>query len=281
VKLKNSSSKSTKKYCIPLHDLPNGIFLCLDNSYRHRKDAEILVEKGRYNSAIVSLYIAIEEFTKALWFVAHLVRTKDIDEKEGKHFTDHRYKLDQFFKYVDKIEGYKRSTGSNLFVKMAEKISDEQEFKLRMLYVDYDGPLQKRTYWNYYDWWDPNYIWQISWVDDYDSNLPLSTRYEELKKDLEAAVTHFRGSELYKILWKNRPPPTPNIHSVITFVDNHFQLKNGTSQISGQANPKSIELQITPLKSQDWIDTSLLKIIEDDLKKFYKVNDVKVEFFLK
>lgn len=279
--MNNRNNKFERKpYNIPKYDLLQGITLSLENSDRHRGDAEVLAEKGRYNSSIVSLYISIEEFAKALWLAAYLFRLKDvydkIPENEGNNFTKHRYKIDLFFEYLEKIDGYQKSSGKNEFVKMAELIPDEQEYKLKMLYVDWNGREKPNRFGEV--WWNPNFIWQIAFFDEYSSNSSLTTKYNELKNDLEMAISYFRKSTLYQQIKKIRIN-IPHTGNVIRFVEHHFLLQHTSGNISGHANSKEIRISLSIPKSANWVDDPFLKMIEEELRKNFNVNDVKVEIY--
>lgn len=266
-----------------LGHIPKGVLLCLKNSDRHREDARILAEKDKYPSAIVSLFISIEEFSKALWLAGYLIKTKDIehDEDGNKIFGSHRPKLDFFFDYVDKIEGYERATGKNEWVKLSEIISDEQDYKLRMLYVDYDGNRDYDKRRGKAVWWDPNNIVQLMWVGDYNTNFSLKTKYDELNKDLEFAISYFRKSPLYNVIMKVQPPKTPHAAEIITYLNNHFVLAKGHVQITAGVEKKTIRVDLGIRKTQTWINENLTMTIKNEFEKIYPSYTANVKVFLK
>ena len=104
-------------YDIPIGNLPEGVILCLKNSDRHREDAKILEEKQRYPSAIAEIFVSIEEFAKALFLTSHIMKTKDVEHKDGKiYFTQHLPKLELFFDFLKTIDNYEQKTGKNTWV---------------------------------------------------------------------------------------------------------------------------------------------------------------------
>ena len=266
---------------IDLDYIPNGILLCLRNSDRHKIDAEILAEKERFHAAIFSMFIALEEFSKALWLTDHMIQKKSMkyQDEKFKMFSSHKHKLTFFFDYIDSIKHYEKATGTNKTIGMIDEIQDEQDYKKRMLYVDYLNPnVKKSQYSDVQGWLNPLHIWMLNHVGEYDSMHALKTKFQELKQDFEFASNHFRSSELIKKLLKlhwNIPSPT----KVGTFLQDHFQLKFVVTSIGVKGY--DVEIQIRDNQSQAWINDRLIKTIQFDLKKYFICNNVLVELSTK
>jgi len=271
-------------YDILLSDLPQGIMLCLKNSDRHREDAQILAEKERYPSAIPQLFIAIEEFGKAVFLTAHIIKIKKIAHKDAeKYFTTHRLKLKLFFDYLNGIEGYEQATGKNTWIQLKEIISNEQDYKLRMLYVDYErNKIYNNSERGKTTWWDPNFIWQLMFFNGFDTNLSLKTKYDELKKDLETAITHFRFSPHYDVVCKVQPKKRPNIQDIMILLDYHFLLKDISAQRTIGVEQNKIIINLSPHKSQkNWINEDFLSSIKKELNLIYPKFNAEVKIFEK
>lgn len=274
----------TDVYDISLNDIPKGIILCLKNSDRHREDAQILAERERYPSAIPQLFIAIEEFGKALFLTSHIIKTKNIVHKDAKkYFTAHAPKLQLFFNYLDGIKDYKQATGNNTWIQLKEIISSEQDYKLKMLYVDYE---KNKTYDDIKrgktTWWDPNFIWQLMFFYGFDTNWSLKTKYDELKKDLEAGITHFRFSPIYEVICKVQPKKRPNHQDIQVLLNHHFLLEKTAVQRSTGIEKNKIVISFTPSKSQcHWINLDLLKTIKKELEQIYPTFTADIQFFEK
>ncbi len=72
------------QYDIPYDEIPKGIELALKNSDRLRIDAEMLSKKGRYNSAIPLVTLAIEELGKAIWLSEYFEKNMSFPHKIGR-----------------------------------------------------------------------------------------------------------------------------------------------------------------------------------------------------
>ena len=143
--------KLSNQYDIPYADSPRGIELSLKNSDRHRADAELLAKEERYNAAIPLITLAVEEFGKALWLSEYFEKNASILNKEGfRIFSKHREKIDKVLDYVKNIVKSRtiktRSKYSEDSFHIPEEF-DEQYFKERMWYVDYQKTQNSKLPW--------------------------------------------------------------------------------------------------------------------------------------
>lgn len=172
-----------------------------------------------------------------------------------------------------------KATGTNKTVGMNDEIQDEQDYKKRMLYVDYLNPnVKKSQYSDIQGWLNPLHIWMLNHIGEYDSMHALKTKFQELKQDFEFANNNFRESELFKNLSKfhlDIPSPT----TVGTFLQDHFQLRFVVTSIGVKGY--DVEIQIRASHSQTWINDSLIKTIQFDVKKYFICNKVSVELSTK
>jgi len=266
---------------IPFQELPQGITLCIKNAQRHQKDAEILASAQRFSSSIVSLILSIEEFGKALWLTEHFVNYKSVNHlhKWNSPFFSHRKKMDNFFEFLDNVPNYTRKSGTNRFVNLSKTIGDDQEYKLRMLYVDYITTVNDR-YFDSENWKDPTFIWQLAFVGETDENIALKTKINEFQEDLKVGLEYFCNSDVYDAITQfSKKSEKPNTHSVTTFLYLHFLLSN--IQLSVGVGNKKITVILQPTKKNiDWVK-SIIKIAEEELKTKYPQYEIDVDLIPK
>lgn len=143
----------SSKKSIPIKEIPEGIISCLRNSDRHHKDAEILNEKKRYQSAITSIMLSCEELVKAKLLMNHFKDKKPVSEIEiKKYFREHAFRLEEFEKYFhDTILDYPE------WAKNVNGVGKrQQDFKEKMTYTDWLG----------YNWHDPSYYHDLPALSD-------------------------------------------------------------------------------------------------------------------
>lgn len=167
----------------------------MKNSDRHHKDAEILNEKRRYQSAITSIMLACEEIVKAKLLMKHFKDKKPVSEDEIKvYFRKHEFRLEEFEKYFhDTIPDY-----PNWAKNFKGEGKRQQDFKEKMTYLD----------WNGYRWLDPLYHDDLQAISDEQEieirlkNIYFITREnfvrvwnELLKNPLIEEIKHFPKSD--------------------------------------------------------------------------------------
>ncbi len=158
--------KLSKHYDIPYADIPRGIELSLKNSDRHRADAELLAREERYNSAIPLITLAVEEFGKALWISEYFEKNASILHKEGKRiFNEHKPKIKKVLDYVENIVKQRtlstREQYSEDDIFHIPEEFDEQKFKNRMWYVDYQKTQNSKLPWKKQPWKNPLYVEEL------------------------------------------------------------------------------------------------------------------------
>ena len=192
------------QYDIPHDDIPKGIDLALKNSDRLRTDAEILAKEKRYNSAIPLITLAVEEFGKALLLSEYFEKNTSILSKEGRYiFRNHRQRIDKVLEYVKNIvksrtiktrEKYSEDNISNI----SEEF-DEQDFKERMWYVDYQKIQNSKFQWKKQPWKNPQYVEELNFDNNYNAEFgTLYYKYYELWRCAFHGIRKFRNSTLYE-----------------------------------------------------------------------------------
>lgn len=275
------------QYDIHASSILRGIKLCIQNSNRHKQEAKILFENDCYQSSIVSLLIAIEEFAKGAWlYSVILLQTKnesaikDISDKNARpYFKLHRTKIRYFFNFVKRIPNYKVKSGVNKFIGMNEDIDNEQDYKLRMIYVDYVNRSTKRKRYGEIDGWlDPQYIPMIAFAEEEKQMAGLSTKYNELFEDLETAWEYFHKNMGYGEI-KSHILEIPDNGKIIIFVKK--QLNNQLMQIESETKGYAVKVTLCPQKNQKWVTKELCHKIENAIKKSFQVTNVTCKIYQK
>lgn len=192
----------SNQYDIPFAEIPQGIELALKNSDRLRIDAEILAKKKRYNSAIPLITLSVEEFGKPLWLSEFFEKNMSIPHKEGRSiFRDHLQRIDKVLEYVENVVKSRTiKTRQNLkdsFFNIPEEF-DEQSFKERMWYVDYQKILNLEIPWKKQTWKDPLYVEELAFGDEYNAEFGiLYYKYYELWRCAYHGIQKF-SSQLYE-----------------------------------------------------------------------------------
>ena len=131
---------------IQAEDLQEGIELCRQNVDRLLEDASILYESGSYGHAQALAILAMEEYAKKIVLVAQKTHPRRFDEKIGRAFGDHDFKLQLALDMLIK-EFPGAPSGeevARIVMDTARKLSSLKQVSL---YVDYDSNL---------GWFDPN-----------------------------------------------------------------------------------------------------------------------------
>lgn len=259
----------SNQYNIPYVDIPKGIELALKNSDRLRTDAKILAEKERYNSAIPLITLAVEEFGKALWLSEYFEKNTFIPHKDGcSIFRDHRRRIDKALGYVENVvksrtvktrEKYSEDNISNI-----PEEFDEQDFKERMWYVDYqkiqnpEPPCKKHL------WKNPLYVEELAFGEGYNAEFgTLYYKYYELWRCAYHGIRKFRNSPLYDKILNTLPPEELSFEQITSYIEKHFFLKESVRSISDDG--LTMDIHIAP--SYPWITPNLADIIKGHIKK--------------
>lgn len=271
--------KLSNQYDIPYADIPRGIELSLKNSDRHRTDAEILAKEKRYNSAIPLITLAVEEFGKALWLSEYFEKNTSILHKEGYHiFSSHRPKIDKVLEYVKSI--VKSRTIKTRDKQYSEEDTfhipeefDEQSFKNRMWYVDYQKTQNPKLPWKKQPWKNPLYIEELDFGDgDYPATDTLSLKYYELWRCAFHGISKFRRSPLYDKILNALPPEEFSFEQIISYTKKHFLLEENLPSISYDGLTMDIDITLT----HPWITPILADIIKAHIQKKYQVKQMHI-----
>lgn len=268
----------SNQYDIPYADIPKGIELSLTNSDRLRADAEILAEKKRYNSAIPLITLAVEEFGKALWLSEYFKKNAFIPHKEGRSiFRDHRKKIDKVLGYVENVVKSRtiktRETYSEDRISKILEEFDEQHFKERMWYVDYQKIQNPKVPWKKHPWKNPLYVKELDFGEGQNAEFGiLYYKYYELWRCAYHGIRKFRNSPLYDKILNSLPPEEFSFEQIASYIEKHFFLKESVSSISNSG--LTMDIHITP--SHPWITPILADIIKVHIKKKCQVKQVNI-----
>ena len=269
--------KLSNQYDISYVDIPRGIELSLKNSDRHKADAEILANEARYNSAIPLITLAVEEFGKALWLSEYFEKNTSIPHKVGYLiFTSHRPKIDKVLEYV-------KSNVKSRTIKTRKQYSedtfhipeefDEQNFKKRMWYVDYQKTQNPKPTWKKQPWKNPLYIEELDFgEEDYPASDTLSLKYYELWRCAFHGISKFRRSPLYDKILNALPPEEFSFEQISFYIEKHFLLEENPASISYDG--LTMDIDITP--THPWITPILTNIIKEHVQKKYQVKQVHI-----
>jgi len=241
-------------YNIPQKYIPTGVLISLENSQRHYQDSVILEEKTRYSSAIPLIILAMEEFGKTLWLSSKFESNEDVepnDESRGI-FRDHNPKINQFNEYLQSNGGSKTPYPFNQLYTKIQRVPDEQKFKLRLLYVD----------WNEY-WVTPSYIYEFTISTSEDNQLFLRQSYEALKTDLEFLYAIFCNSDIFTSIQNAPKYEKADNTKVIDVITAEIGKKRLEVQVEGTEIKIKIESNVLDSQDQDKIIKKLKEHFTD------------------
>jgi len=270
--------KLSNQYDIPYADIPRGIELSLKNSDRHRADAELLAKEERYNSAIPLITLAVEEFGKALCLSEYFEKNMSIPHKEGNDiFSKHRPKIEKVLDYVKSIVKSRtiktRSKYSEEDIFHIPEEYDEQNFKNRMWYVDYQKTQNSKLSWKKQPWKNPLYVEELDFGDgNYPATDTLSYKYYDLWRCAFHGISKFRHSPLYDKILNALPPEEFSFEQIESYIEKHFLLKESVNSIS--YNGLTMDIHITPI--HPWLTPILADIIKGHIKKKCQVKQVNI-----
>jgi len=269
--------KLSNQYDIPYDDIPKGIELALKNSDRLRADAEILAKEGRYNSAIPLITLAVEELGKALWLSEHFEKNTSILHKGGRPiFRNHLQRIDKVLGYVENVVKSrtiktKKNHEDSIF-NISEEF-DEQEFKKRMWYVDYQKIQNPEFPWKNQTWKNPLYVEELAFGEGYNAEFgQLHDKYYELWRCVYHGIQKFRSSTLYEKILNTLPPEEFSFEQITSYIEKHFLLDDNISSIGGDG--LNMDIYITPTHS--WITPALADIIREHLQTKCQVKQVRI-----
>ncbi len=270
--------KLSNQYDIPYDDIPRGIELSLKNSDRHRSDAEILAKEKRYNSAIPLITLAVEEFGKALWLSEYFEKNASIPHREGSRiFNEHKPKIKKVLNYAENIvksrtlSTRKKYSEDNLF-HIPEEF-DDQKFKNRMWYVDYQKNQNPNVTWKKHSWKNPLYVEELDGGEGQNAEFSiLYYKYYDLWRCVYHGIRKYRKSPLYDKILNTLLPEEFSFSQIQSYIEKHFLLKESVNSIS--SDDLTMDIHITP--NHSWLTPILADIIKLHVKKKCHVKQVNV-----
>src|SRR3990172_2849673 len=265
-------------YDIPYTDIPRGIEISLKNSDRHRTDAEILAKEKRYNSAIPLITLAVEEFGKALWLSEYFEKNASILNREGWHiFNEHKLKIKKVLDYVENIVKSRtlstREKYSEDDIFHIPEEFDDQKFKNRMWYVDYQKTQNSKRPWKKQPWKNPLYVEELNFGEGENAEFGiLYDKYYALRRCAYHGIRKFRSSPLYDKILNALPPEEFSFEQIASYIEKHFFLKESVSSIGDDG--LTMDIHITP--RHPWITPILADIIKGHIKKKCQVKQVNI-----
>ena len=266
--------KISNQYDIPHDDIPKGIDFSLKNSDRHRADAEILAREKRYNSAIPLITLAVDEFGKALWLSEYFEKNTSILNKEGQYiFSRHKQRIQKALDYVEDIVkqrtlGTRKQYSEDDPFHIPEEF-DDQDFKNRMWYVDYQKIQNSETpwaepSWKKQPWKNPLYVNGLSSTLEY--------KYYDLWRCAYHGIRKFRRGQLYNKIVNALSPEEFSLEQMRSYVEKHFLLDEKVISIGYDG--LTMDIDIIPI--DPWITPILTNIIKKHIQKKYQVKQVHV-----
>lgn len=258
-----------EQYNIPYEDIPRGIELALRNSDRHRTDAEILAKKKRYNSAIPLITLAVDEFGKALWLSEYFEKNTSILHKEGQHiFSSHKQRIKKVLDYVKDIVKQRTLQTRGQYRKedpfhIPEEFND-QDFKNRMWYVDYQKNQNSEVPWKKQSWKNPLYIEGLT--------SSLEYKYYDLWRCAYHGIRKFRRGELYQKIVNVLSPEELSLEQIRSYVQKHFLLDEKVISIGYDG--ATMDIDVIPI--EPWTISTLTDIIKKHVQKRYQIKQVHV-----
>jgi len=181
-----------KYYSIPLHQIPEGVVISMKNCERYLEEGKVLEKNDHYASALVSLMIATEEFSKCNFLLEYYKEEKDIpQDKMKKYFSNHKIRLAKFHEIFNKnLPFFDYNQNWARFDKMRGE--SDQYNKLNLMYVG----------WLNYSWHDPlKYTGIVSLPDQQLVTTQLKSSYDFLKIELEILIkTTKQGRDYVKAI---------------------------------------------------------------------------------
>ncbi len=272
--------ENSDQYNIPYDDIPRGIVLSLINSDRHRTDAEILAKEGRYNSAIPLITLAVEELGKAILLSEYFEKNESIPHKEGLPiFSRHKSKIDTVLVYVkDTVKQRTMATRINRdskavdFFHIPEEFND-QDFKNRMWYVDYQKTQDTEFSWKKQSSWkDPLYIEELDIIEKEQDRLStIAYKYHDLWRCAFHGISKFRRGSLYNKILNVLPSKEFSFERMCFYIQKHFLLEGFPPSISYDKKIMNITA------AQSWITPILADIIKKHVQKKYHAKQVHIK----
>ncbi len=267
----------SNQYNIPYADIPRGIELSLINSDKIRTDAEILANEERYNSAIPIITLAVEEFGKALWLSEYFEKNASILHKEGfRIFRQHKQRIKKVLDYVkNTVKQRTMSTrikkdSTAAFFHIPEEF-DDQDFKKRMLYVDYQKTKNPETPWKNQSWKNPLHIEELDFSMGRHSTT-LEYKYYDLWRCAFYGIYKFRHIPLYDKILNALPSEEFSFEKIRSYIEKHFLL--GKTLRSTNYNGPTMDIHI--IQAYPWITPILADIIKEHIQKKYQVKQVHI-----
>jgi len=201
-----------KYYPIKYEQLLEGIQLCLDNCMRFYNESKLLENNKCFQSSMVSILLATEEFSKCKMLFDHYIKQENISEnKVKKIFSDHKIRLKEFHKNFmnslpalswpqERIDSFSKSVGHI-----------EQIGKLNLMYVDWIG----------FRWHNP-LISSGLFDEEIEGQFQLRTRIKSMRIYFEILIKQFIENEKF-IEMQNAPKiDNPTNSKIIKMIQDFY-----------------------------------------------------------
>ncbi len=150
---------------------------------------------------------------------------------------------------------------------------DEQSFKERMWYVDYQDVTNSEFPWKKQTWKNPLYVEELAFGEGYNAEFGiLYYKYYELWRCAFHGIRKFRSNPLYEKILSILPPEEFSFEQITSYLEKHFFLKECISQIIGD----ELTMEISIIMTHSWITHSLTDAIKDHLQKIFRVKQVRI-----
>jgi len=251
---------------IPVEQLPEGIELCLKNCERYFDESKLLEKNQRFQSSMLMMLLAMEEFVKCKLLLDHFKEKKSVSEEEvGRYFRDHKFRLGEFSKeFHNLLPGNPIKFPDNFF-KAQGKF--EQDYKKSMMYVDWLG----------YGWNDPLDFSELPLAMSPYPEAILKLKLESASTELLHLVRDLQQDPSFKLAQNSPRQDNPSLNKIKNFLKDYCNSEKIPWSIEFTPWFKKIEISIEPIKPEITLETC--KEIEEKITKKYP--DFKTSVTLK
>ena len=226
-----------KYYSIPLHQIPEGIVISMKNCERYLEESEVLEKNDHYASALVSLMVATEEFSKCNFLLEYYKEEKDIPrDKMKEYFSKHPIRLAKFHEiFQKKLPSFNYNQSWANFNKKSGEL--DQYIKLNLMYVD----------WLNYSWHDPlKYTGITPESDQQLVTTQLKSSYNFLKIDLEILINTTKQDSSYIVAISSKKVDNISIQKIQGMIEEMYG-DNIPTSLEFTPEHKKISIKIKPI----------------------------------
>jgi len=238
---------------IPLQLLPEGIRISFANSIRHTADADLLASNKRYQTATVSLLVAVEELAKTLLLLQHFKKKENVPlAKAQQYFSDHEYRLSEFMNYTHSLLPSLDESAQEMFTRLNSFAGKQQQaYKEKLMYVDFKNGR----------WFTPSHIDQLGIDSEDDISVFMKANFDRVRIDLAMVQLATQKNPDFQAVINSPTVEIPNNLSVITLVKSLLPPK---TPIKVKTTETKVFVNIDPLNGR--ITEQLRQSIKDALK---------------